>query len=222
MCRRQITGKKQKYFWQNGGLFIFVLIVTKMKGRPIIYDSDAVVLKAQEVFWEKGYSATSLQDLQTATQMGSGSLYNTFRGGKKELFSKALQQRREAFQAFKKEMKQHDAPVELIKDFFRSLAGADEHTHMKGCIVANTVTALAFVDNDLEAEAVNILKDVERMFTETIREAQRSGTITNPADAAVLGRYLITCWNGLNVTRRMHPNKEKLKELIDIQLSVLS
>ncbi|MBC9910105.1 TetR/AcrR family transcriptional regulator [Chitinophaga varians] len=193
-----------------------------MRGRPTTHDNDEVILKAQEVFWEKGYSATSLQDLQTATQMGSGSLYNTFRGGKKELFSKALQQRREAFLAFKKEMKKHEAPVELIKDFFRSLAAADEHTHMRGCIVANTVTALAFVDNDLEAEAVNILKDVERMFTETIREAQRAGTIANPADAAVLGRYLITCWNGLNVTRRMHPNKEKLKELIDIQLSVLT
>nr|WP_295870744.1 TetR/AcrR family transcriptional regulator [uncultured Chitinophaga sp.] len=192
-----------------------------MRGRPTTYDNDAVVLKAQEVFWEKGYSATSLQDLQAATQMGSGSLYNTFRGGKKELFSKALQQRREAFQAFKRELKQHPSPVSLIKDFFRSLADADEHTHLKGCIVANTVTALAFVDQDLEMEAVNILKDVERMFTETIREAQKSGAITNPADAAVLGRYLITCWNGLNVTRRMHPDKEKLKALIDIQLSIL-
>lgn len=192
-----------------------------MRGRPTTYDNDAVVLKAQEVFWEKGYSATSLQDLQAATQMGSGSLYNTFRGGKKELFSKALQQRREAFQAFKRELKQHPSPVDLIKDFFRSLADADEHTHLKGCIVANTVTALAFVDQDLETEAVNILKDVERMFTETIREAQKSGAITNPADAAVLGRYLVTCWNGLNVTRRMHPDKEKLKALIDIQLSIL-
>lgn len=202
--------------------FIFVLIVTKMRGRPTTHDNDAVVLKAQQVFWEKGYSAASLQDLQTATQMGSGSLYNTFRGGKKELFSKALQQRREAFMAFKKEMKQHEAPVELIKDFFRSLAEADEHTHMKGCIVANTVTAMAFVDSDLESEAVGILKDVERMFTDAIREAQRSGAIANPADAAVLGRYLITCWNGLNVTRRMHPNKEKLKELIEMQLSALT
>lgn len=192
-----------------------------MRGRPSTYGNDAVILKAQEVFWEKGYSATSLQDLQVATQMGSGSLYNTFRGGKKELFSKALQQRREAFLAFKRDLKQHVSPIDLIKDFFRSLADADEHTHLKGCIVANTVTALAFVDNDLESEAVTILKDVERMFTDTIREAQKSGSITNPADAAVLGRYLITCWNGLNVTRRMHPNKEKLKELIEMQLSIL-
>ncbi|SKA43951.1 transcriptional regulator, TetR family [Chitinophaga eiseniae] len=192
-----------------------------MRGRPVTYDSDAVVLKAQEVFWEKGYSATSLQDLQTATQMGSGSLYNTFPGGKKELFSKALRQRREAFQAFKRELKQHASPVDLIKDFFRSLADADEHTHLKGCIIANTVTALAFVDQELETEAVSILKDVERMFAETIREAQKSGAIANPADAAVLGRYLVTCWNGLNVTRRMYPDKEKLKELIEMQLSIL-
>lgn len=60
-----------------------------MRGRPSTFDHDRVMKKAQQVFWEKGFAATSLEDLLNAMDMGSGSFYNTFKGGKKELFSKA-------------------------------------------------------------------------------------------------------------------------------------
>lgn len=63
-----------------------------MRGRPIEHDENEVILNAQKVFWERGYAATSLNDLKDATQLGSSSLYNTFKGGKKncsaKLFSK--------------------------------------------------------------------------------------------------------------------------------------
>ncbi len=89
-----------------------------MKGRPHIYKNQELILKAQEVFWEKGYSATSLSDLSKATGAGAGSLYNSFKGGKKELFKKALAQRREDFKTFKIKLESSEAPVQLIKDFF--------------------------------------------------------------------------------------------------------
>ena len=54
-----------------------------MKGRPTVFDDKEMVLKAQELFWKKGYNATSLSELSIATGAGAGSLYNTFKGGKK-------------------------------------------------------------------------------------------------------------------------------------------
>ena len=192
-----------------------------MRGRPSVFDSDSVILNAQEVFWKKGYSATSLQDLQAATKMGSGSLYNAFKGGKKELFLKAIRQRREDFHKFREELALSDAPIEKIKDFFRSLADSDTESHLKGCIIANSATEMSYVDNDLEAEALQILKDVEEMFTEAIRKAQESGVIRNPASAKILGRHLITFWNGIHVTRRMYPERKELSQLIEMQLDIL-
>lgn len=193
-----------------------------MRGRPTIYDNKEVLEKAQQVFWTKGFTATSLDDILTATGLGSGSFYNAFKGGKKELFSKAIQQRREAFSQFKEELKHHDAPVELIKDFFRSIAQADLPTHLRGCIIANTVVEMAAIDKDLEVEAVTILQEVEQMFTATIRKAQKNGTVKNQTDPVILGRYLITLWNGLNVTRRMYPDQKALRKLIDLQLAIIS
>ena len=68
---------------------IFVTNITKkMKGRPHIYKNKDLILKAQNVFWEKGYSATSLSDLSKATGAGAGSLYNTLKEERKNSLKK--------------------------------------------------------------------------------------------------------------------------------------
>jgi len=193
-----------------------------MRGRPTIFKEQELLEKAQHIFWEKGYTATSLEDLLNAMKIGSGSFYNTFKGGKKELFSRAIQQRREAFAEFKAIVDASTAPLEVIKDFYRSLAHADKQTHLQGCLIANTVTEMTFVDQSLEEEAVRVLKEVEQMYINVIEKAQRDGTMKNKTSAEILGRYLITFWCGFNVTRRMYPDNAILKAQIEMQLSVLS
>lgn len=193
-----------------------------MRGRPAVYDNEQILQKAQQVFWTKGFTATSLEDLLKAMEIGSGSFYNAFKGGKKELFRKAIQQRRTAFNQFKAELKQSESPINLIKDFFRSIAKSDQESHLQGCIIANTVVEMTFVDEELEQESVAILKEVEAMFTAAIDKAQKNGTLKNQTDPIVLGRYLITLWNGLNVTRRMYPDNKVLKTQIEMQLEIIS
>jgi TetR/AcrR family transcriptional repressor of nem operon len=192
-----------------------------MKGRPQKFDEELVLNKAQQVFWEKGYSATSLDEVLAAMGIGSGSFYNSFKGGKKQLYMNVLRQRRDALKEFRANARASSNPIELIRDFFRELADADQTTHLRGCLIANTVTEMTFLNDDIENEAVNILKETEQFYTETIRMAQANGQLKNQTDAAILGRYLITLWNGLNVTRRMYPDKLILKYLIEMQLKII-
>jgi TetR/AcrR family transcriptional repressor of nem operon len=192
------------------------------KGRPSTFENDAIIQKAQQVFWTKGYTATSLPDLLKGMGIGSGSFYNSFKGGKKEVFFRALRQRRQAFQQFKEEVDQSEVPIQLIKEFFQGLASADLHTHLKGCFISNTVTEMASIDVGLKNEAIEILKEVELFYTNTIRKAQEDGSLQNQSDPAVLGRYLITIYNGINVTRRMYPDKHELSKLIEMQLEIIS
>jgi AcrR family transcriptional regulator len=57
-------------------------------GRPAKYDREKVVSAAILAFWEKGYSATTLHDLEAATGVDRSTLYNSF-DGKKGLFRSA-------------------------------------------------------------------------------------------------------------------------------------
>lgn len=203
-------------------IFLYRSIQNKMRGRPTIHDDSNIIKKAQEIFWEKGYSATSLSDLQKATGAGAGSFYNTFKGGKKEVFQKAIQERRLAFDSFKSELYTSEFPLELIKDFFRSIAESSKDGHLKGCIIANTVVEMTYIDEDLEANAVQILKEVEQMFTEVIKQEKTKGNLQTKTSPEILGKYLITFWCGLNTLRRIYPDKNILKNQIEMQLAVIS
>jgi TetR/AcrR family transcriptional repressor of nem operon len=193
-----------------------------MRGRPAIYDNQDVLEKAQKVFWAKGFTATSLEDILEAMGMGSGSFYNAFKGGKKELFRKTINQRREALKRFEESVNNSETPVEMIKDFFRSIAKADMPTHSQGCLIVNTIVEMACLDEEMEEAAVSILKEVEEFYISTIAKAQEKGTIKNQTDPVILGRYLITLWSGLNVLRRMYPDEAVLRKQIEMQLEIIS
>lgn len=193
-----------------------------MKGRPNIHQNEEIIIKAQEVFWQKGYYATSLSDLSIATGAGAGSLYNTFKGGKRELFEKALQQRRADFNAFEKKLEKSQNPIALIKKFFLNLAKTDTLTHQKGCIIANTIIEMSFMDEELKKEAEQILKETEALYRSIIAKEQKNGKLKTTISADMLSKYLITFWCGINSLRRLYPDQKILKQQINLQLEILS
>ncbi len=193
-----------------------------MKGRPSIHQDKDVILKAQELFWEKGFNATSLSELSKATGAGAGSLYNTFKGGKKELFKKSLQQRREDLYEFERQLENSDSPIELIKNHFHTIVNADHKCHLRGCIVANTIIEMTFIDDELENEAIEILKETEKLYTTTILEEQKKGNIKSKIPANILGKYLISLWCGINSLRRIYPDQEILEQQLELQLQIIN
>ena len=56
----------------------------------------------------------------------------------------------------------------MIKAFFYSVATESEKSHLKGCIVANTIVEMTFIDEELENEAIEILKETEQLYTSII------------------------------------------------------
>jgi len=59
--------------------------------RPKEFDQAAALETAMEVFWTRGYEATTMGDLRKAIGIGRQSLYDTF-GDKEQLFAAALDQ----------------------------------------------------------------------------------------------------------------------------------
>lgn len=60
------------------------------RGRPRGFEHDEVLTKLVMLFWEKGYEATTQQDMVGRTGLSSSSLFNAF-GGKPTIFVAVMQ-----------------------------------------------------------------------------------------------------------------------------------
>lgn len=63
---------------------------SRPRGRPRLYDKETALTTMQRIFWENGFSATSLDQISAETGINRPSLYAAF-GSKKDMYIKCLQ-----------------------------------------------------------------------------------------------------------------------------------
>src|ERR1700754_2767994 len=83
------------------------------------FDEKATLDRALEVFWAKGYGATSMQDIATASGVLRGSLYNTYQD-KETLFLHVFEDYAKQLLAEAAHLLSHPSIERAFLDFFDS------------------------------------------------------------------------------------------------------
>jgi TetR/AcrR family transcriptional regulator, transcriptional repressor for nem operon len=186
------------------------------------FDEAAVLDKARDVFWKKGYNGSSMNELVKATGLSRSSIYDSF-GDKHGLYTKTLQHYQESQRKMMLEaMPAHlSARKKIAWLFNNNIAESLGDRQRKGCFILNTTTELANVDNSMNRFVNSNMEAMEELFYLMVKEGQAAGDIGKRFIARALARNLFSSFSGLKVIGQTKPDKASLEEIVKVALSVL-
>ncbi len=170
-----------------------------MTPRQREFDRDEVLLKAITVFRDKGYEATSMQDLVEQMGINRFSLYATF-NSKHDLFVEALQAYYDLVAIpFFDRLKDSDSGLKVIEAVLMELVSRiKRRVSFNGCLLCNTIAELgAAADARTKKILKTYLKLVEADFRVAIVRAKELGEIPQDVDASKHAKVLTTYSTGL-------------------------
>ncbi|OJJ16835.1 TetR family transcriptional regulator [marine bacterium AO1-C] len=186
------------------------------------FDEQEVLNKAMELFWKKGYHATSMDDLVKFAGINRASLYGIF-GGKKELFNKALEHYRSTnnnvLQRFLSQQTQVKAGLRNL--FYHLIEESLADKDCKGCFVVNTTTELIPGDEELETRLKNNQEAIQKTFYNFLLQGAETGEVSEDKDLKAIANLLYTFFNGFRVISKISDDAQDLRTSVDTILLLL-
>jgi TetR/AcrR family transcriptional regulator, transcriptional repressor for nem operon len=191
--------------------------------RPREFDEEQALAAALEVFWEKGYEATSVQDLTHRMGIQKASLYNTF-GDKHALFVRALSAYSvETLDWYRDRLDRQGSARGALAALFGELTkGCDQEGSCRGCLCVNAAVELAHHDPAIGALLERHNHAQEELFRRVLERGRASGDIPADLDVTATARFLLNVIAGLGVARKAGPSQQQLDDIVRVTLSVLN
>lgn len=168
--------------------------------RPRGFDPEDALEKATRLFWEKGYGATSMQDLVEAMGINRFSLYETF-GDKQALFQKALAHyRRTVTGQMIALLQDTDDGIDAIRAYFRALTELLSSPMGRiGCLVQNSTVELALHDPEIALALQRTNRAVRDNILAALERAAGAGQLAMPERLEDRADYLFAVGQGMLV-----------------------
>lgn len=179
--------------------------------RPREFDTDRALDGALQIFWAKGFEATSLDDICDATGLSRSSLYGAF-GDKRELLLRALERYAEGGSARIAARLERVRPIRaavkgLLDEFIDQIVAGPGR---RGCFVGNCAAELPRDDREAMACVRRSLDRNTAVFREALARAKARGELAPDADIAVLARFLTASIQGLRLMGKAMPDRAAL------------
>lgn len=190
--------------------------------RPREFDMQKALNNALELFWEKGYEATSITDLTTRMEISRPSLYMAF-GDKRSLFMKALDIYMDQFlRKLQTILAANGSGYKGIEALLRDLVeSVDDIGIKRGCLFVNTMTELAAHDEQIALKGREYQDKVSKFLENALIEGKEAGDIAQTIDVHSTAHFLTLALVGLYVVIKIEPDPIVLKHSIEVTLGVL-
>lgn len=184
--------------------------------RPREFDEQDVVARATDLFWRRGYHATSVRVLGEELDLSASSLYRTF-SDKHALFLRALDRYRATESTETRDRLADAGPVpHVLREWLvRMVDGPEVGMSGRGCFVVNTATEFGTGDPDVETRTEAAFQATRSQLRSVMGRGVRNGELPSDLDVVAAADMLFTILLGLQVRARAGHDPADLRIVID-------
>jgi len=184
------------------------------------FDYDEKLKTARDIFWKKGYNATTMNDLVDAMQINRSSLYLAY-GNKHDLFLKSLTNYiKRKDKQYSQAAKKSEDPLEAVKNIIYSVF--ESALQDNNCLFTNSVFELALTDKEVSKLLTKqTLKAVE-LFEKLLKQAKEDGTLQSDKDPLALAHFLVSGLVSIYNTHILFADKKLTKQTTEILIGSIS
>ncbi|MEU2544481.1 TetR family transcriptional regulator [Streptomyces roseolus] len=187
------------------------------------FDPEAALQAALDLFWARGYEATSMADLVEHLGIGRASLYATF-GSKHELYLKAMDRYLESRDPrLVEELSAPGPALPAVRALVRRFAAeaTAEGLRLSGCFVTNSAAELAPRDPAVARRVELSWEQVETLLYAALTRARAQGELPADRDPRALSRMLLVLLQGIRVVGKASTDPARVRDAAEEALRLL-
>jgi len=174
---------------------------------------DAVLRIGVEIFTEKGFHNTSVDELVAAAGIPKGSF--TYYFGSKDAYTHEVIKVYAAY--FHKKLARilqdtSRSPIQRVKAFItEARKGVERFNYRRGCLVGNLGQELGALDDQFRAALVETLRDWQSLLKTCLAEGVQRGEVRADIDPGELAQFFWYAWEGAVLCAKLERSSAPLK-----------
>ncbi len=198
----------------------------RKRGRPRAFDPDVVLEQVLEIFWMRGFAATSLDDISAFTGVSRPSLAAAF-GDKEALYLKAMERYRNGINtrldAVLTCSGNNDTLLNIVRRYFDVMLDSytGETDECLGCAFTCTALNEAPRHESILSVLQSTIDEFDKRFEAFFEQARLMGHIGANQDPKVLSQMVTGLTSSLAVRARAGTSREELKKIVDASTAYL-
>ncbi|HEX2284483.1 MAG TPA: TetR/AcrR family transcriptional regulator [Mycobacterium sp.] len=187
------------------------------RGRPASFDREQALERAMELFWERGYEGTTLEDLQAAMgDISPTSLYHAF-GSKEALFRQAVEKYQAtvggpALKALEEAPTAREAVYLMLRLTTESFCRPGKP---HGCMLVLGATKCTPANAGPQEYLHSIRQQTPNVLKRRLRRAVKEGDLPASADISAIASFYATVMHGLAVRAGDGASRKALMAAVD-------
>ena len=179
------------------------------------YDHDDIIEKATTLFWQRGFHAAGMRDIQQALDMRPGSIYVRFQS-KEGLFKLVVEHYAQNSAERLKQVAEAESPLNALYNFFETaLTGPDEQRYMRQCLLVKSIAELDIIGEVAKKTVLESMQTLKVGFKHIIEACIEKGELPEHTPTALAAEWLQNQFVGLRAFAILQDDNKAIIQIIN-------